>query len=204
MDKPECTDRIITEAAELFKIYGTKAVTMDMLAQQLGISKRTIYEKFRDKDELLSTVIRCMLQKQKEIMEEMIASEPNILIAFFKQGRKMREHFSTMNPLLRSDLKKFHFEVLKNIRSSCEGPFDNSLRFILKGVEQGVIRNDIDADIVNRCLQGLGRIMNDPEIFPPESFTQSNLTRNVIINYLRGIVTEKGMKVIKEYENDFD
>jgi TetR/AcrR family transcriptional regulator, cholesterol catabolism regulator len=203
MEKSECTDRIITEAAELFKIYGTKAVTMDMLAQQLGISKRTIYEKFRDKDELLSTVLRCMLQKQKEIMEAMIASEPNILVAFFKHGRRMREHFSSMNPLLSLDLKRFHNEVLNNIKNSCEGPFENSLKFIVKGVEQGVIRKDINPDIVNRCLQGLGRMIVDAEIFPPENYTQEELTRNVIINYLRGIVTESGLKVIMEYENDF-
>lgn len=203
MERPECADRIVTGASELFRLYGTKAVTMDMLAQELGISKRTIYEKFRDKDELLQTVLKCMLEKQKEIMEEMIASEQNILVAFFKHGRRMREHFGSMNPVLKSDLKKFHAEVVDKIKNSCGSQLESSLRFIKKGIEQGVIRSDVDPDIVNRCMQGLGRMMNDPEVFPHESFDQSSIVKNVMINYLRGIATEEGLKVIREYENDF-
>lgn len=203
MEKPECTDRIVAGASELFRIYGTKAVTMDMLAQELGISKRTIYEKFKDKDELLHAVLKCMLQKQREIMEAMINSESNVLIAFFKHGKRMREHFGSMNPVLRSDLKRFHAEVVDKIKSSCGSSYENSLSFIKRGMEQGVLRSDIDPDIVNRCLQGLGRMMSDPEVFPPESFDQVSITRNVMINYLRGIATDAGLKVIEDYKNDF-
>ncbi|HNX67442.1 MAG TPA: TetR/AcrR family transcriptional regulator [Bacteroidales bacterium] len=203
MEKPECTDRIVAGASELFRIYGTKAVTMDMLAQELGISKRTIYEKFKDKDELLHAVLKCMMQKQRDIMEAMINSEPNVLIAFLKHGKKMREHFNSMNPVLRSDLKRFHAEVVDKIKNSCGSTFENSLAFIKRGIEQGVLREDIDPDIVNRCLQGLGRMMGDPEIFPPDVFDQVSITKNVMVNYLRGIVTVEGLKVIEEYKNDF-
>jgi|WetSurMetagenome_2_1015567.scaffolds.fasta_scaffold155572_2 TetR/AcrR family transcriptional regulator, cholesterol catabolism regulator len=203
MEYNDYNERIIAEASELFRMYGTKAVTMDMLAQELGISKRTIYEKFKDKDELLSAVLKHMLKKQREIMETMIASEPNILVAFFKHERKMREHFGSMNPILRSDLKKFHAGVLSRIKDGYGNQFENSLTFIIKGIEQGVIRKDINPDIVNRCMQGLGRMVNDVEIFPPEMFSQNSILKNVFITYLRGIVTEEGLQVILEYENDY-
>lgn len=204
MNSIDCTDRIITEAAELFKVYGTKAVTMDSLAQHLGVSKRTLYEKFKDKDELLETVLQCMFMKQKEIMEKMFTSEPNVLIAFFKHGRLMRDYFGSVNPIFKSDLKKFHSEVMIKIKESCGSQFQNTLGIIERGIAQGVFRNDINPDIVNRCLQGMSRIVSDPEIFPPEQFRQQDLINNVFINYLRGISTEQGIKVIAEYENDFE
>jgi TetR/AcrR family transcriptional regulator, cholesterol catabolism regulator len=204
MDSLDCTDRIITEAAELFSVYGTKAVTMDSLAQHLGISKRTIYEKFRDKDELLGTVLRCMMQKQKEAMEKMIKSEKNVLVAFFKHGRIMRDYFSSVNPIFKSDLKKFHSEVITKLHNVCGDQFQNTLSFIKIGILQGVLRNDINPDIVNRCIQGMSRMITDPELFPPEQFVKGDVMRDVFINYLRGICTEEGLKTIAEYENYFE
>jgi len=201
MELTDCTDRIIAEAARLFMVYGTKAVTMDMLANRLGISKRTLYEKFRDKDELLAKVLKCMFEKQKILMDNLIASEPNVLAAFFKHGQKMKEHFGSMNPILVSDLKRFHIDVLKKIKDSCGNQYQSSMAFVLKGIEQGVIRKDIDPEIVNRCFYEMGKMIKDSEMFPPEQFSQGALIKNVIFNYLRGIVTEEGMKVLLEYEN---
>lgn len=204
MNSIECTDRIVSEAAELFKVYGTKAVTMDSLAQHLGISKRTIYEKFKDKDELLETVIRCMFLKQKEVMERMFTSEANVLIAFFKHGRMMRDYVGSVNPIFRADLKKFHSDVLMKIKESCGSQFENTLGLIKKGIDQGVFRDDIDPDIVNRCIQGMSKMLNDPEIFPADKFRQQEIMKNVFVNYIRGIATEEGLKVIADYKNDFD
>ncbi len=62
--------RIIEKAAEMFRTYGIRAVTMDMLANDLGISKRTIYEVFKDKEELLQGVLKWMAVKQREMMKE--------------------------------------------------------------------------------------------------------------------------------------
>ncbi len=203
MDNAECTDRIVKEAAELFSVYGTKAVTMDTLAQHLGISKRTIYEKFRDKDELLATVLMCMFKKQKEKMEELFASEANVFVAFFKHGRMMKEYMSTVNPIFKSDLKRFHSEVIMKLRSNYGSQFDNTLIFIKKGIEQGVVRDDVNPDIVNRCIQGLTRITSDPELFPPEQYSHKQIMQDVFLNYIKGIATEEGLKVLNAFDKEF-
>ena len=67
MEVVDCSDRIITEAAKMFSSYGIRAVTMDLLAVNLGMSKRTIYENFRDKDELLIAVLSCMVIKRRDL-----------------------------------------------------------------------------------------------------------------------------------------
>lgn len=204
MNSIDCNDRIVSEAAELFRVYGTKAVTMDSLAQHLGISKRTIYEKFRDKNELLETVLTCMFRQQKEIMERLFASEENVFLAFFKHGKMMRDYFSNVNPIFKADLKKFHSDVIMKIRNSCGSQFENTLMFIHKGIEQGVIRSDINPDVVNRAIQGMARMLNDHEVFPPDMFTQKEIMHNVFLNYIRGIATAEGLKVLSEYTNEYE
>ena len=76
--------RIIEEASEMFRTYGIRAVTMDMLANQMGISKRTIYEVFRDKDELLQGVLRWMAIRQREAMTKIFSETDNVIEAIYR------------------------------------------------------------------------------------------------------------------------
>lgn len=196
-----CDDRIVNGAAELFRTYGIKAVTMDTIAQHLGISKRTIYETFRDKDELLYAVMHCMMVKQKEKIQEIINSSPNVIAAIFRMIRVMRDHTASMNPLIQSDLRKYHAAVMVKMREKCEYPdYEAAIDVIIKGKQQGVFREEVDNVIVTRCFSGLGTLVNDHTLFPVESFTQRDLVKNVFINYMRGISTQKGLKIIEELE----
>ena len=88
---------IVEEAAVMFRTYGIRAVTMDMLAGQLGISKRTIYEVFRDKDELLQGVLKWMKEKQAETMKKIFSESENVIEAIFKMLDMMSNHFQNMS-----------------------------------------------------------------------------------------------------------
>ena len=197
----ECDDRIITEAAELFRVYGIKAVTMDTLAQHLGISKRTIYEKFKDKDELLMAVMNCMMLKQREKIDNLLETSPNVIVAVFRMIGVMREHVGAMNPLIHSDLRKYHSAVLSRMKEKCEYPdYKSPEHIIVKGKDQKLFSAEIDNEIVSRSFEGLGPLMTDSNLFPPEKFSQRDILKNVIINYLRGISTPRGLKIIEELE----
>src|SRR5664280_3214797 len=89
---------IVEEAAVMFRTYGIRAVTMDMLAGQLGISKRTIYEVFRDKDELLKGVLKWMTEKQAESMKKVFGESDNVIEAIFRMLDMMSNHFQNMSP----------------------------------------------------------------------------------------------------------
>jgi AcrR family transcriptional regulator len=193
--------RIISGAAELFRIYGIRAVTMDTIAQHLAISKRTIYERFHDKDELLFAVLSSMIAKQKEKIESIMNSSPNVIAAFFTLVRTGRDHAAAMNPLIGSDLRKYHSSVLKRLRESCRNPdYEGAGKMLSRGMEEDLIRKDINTDIVSRCFTGLGTLAADENIFPHEKFLQNDLIKNTVINYLRGICTEKGRMLVEEME----
>jgi AcrR family transcriptional regulator len=197
--------RIIEEAAIMFRTYGIRAVTMDMLANQLGISKRTIYEVFRDKNELLHGVLKWMSIKQKEVMTKLFSESDNIIEAIFKMLKLMSEHFQKMSPAFQMDIKRFHSDILRQLDVQDELPYYGSNSEILrKGIAEGVFRKDIDIDITNKCLLEVARMSNDQDVFPPDDYQSRDVIRNFYINYLRGISTQKGLDLINYYENHKD
>jgi len=193
--------RIVEEAAVMFRTYGIRAVTMDMLANQMGISKRTIYEVFKDKEELLGGVLKWMTQKQSETMKKVLGESENVIEAIFKMLRLMNEHFSSMSPAFLMDIKKYHYEVVNKLKDKNDLTYINNNSEILKtGIREGLFRKDIDIDITNKCLLEVARLSNDKNLFPSEDYTSKNVIRNFYISYLRGISTPRGLELIDYYE----
>jgi AcrR family transcriptional regulator len=196
--------RIIEGAADLFRIYGIKSVTMDSLASHLGMSKRTIYEVFSNKEDLLTGVLKWMTEKQKELIERILNGSDNALAAIFKLLEINRDHFQSLSPVFYADIRKYHYDVLINNSKDCELPdFRNNVQVIERGISEKLFREDINADLANRCLYFLGRSVMDQELYPFEQFTRREVVKNVFINYLRGISTNEGVDLINKLEAEF-
>ena len=198
----EYDSRIIAGAAELFSTYGIKAVTMDEIASHLGISKRTIYERFGDKDEMVFAVLNSMIIKEREKIEDVLKSSPNVIAAIFAMLLTGRDHAASMNPLIIFDLHKYHSKVLMRIKEKCEDPnYEGARKIISKGKEEGLFRKDIDENIVSMFFPEMRSFIADSKVFPAEDFLKRDLIKNVIINYLRGISTSDGIRLINEMES---
>lgn len=196
--------RIVEEAAVMFRTYGIRAVTMDMLAGQMGISKRTIYEVFKDKDELLQGVIRWMTVRQSEMMEKIFSESEDVIEAIFKMLDRMIEHYRNMSPAFQMDMKRLHFEVLKKAGNLDELPYvKNNTEILKRGIKEGIFRKDIDIEITDKCMSEVARMSNDKSVFPPDDFLNREVVKNFYINYLRGISTPRGLDLINFYEKKF-
>ncbi|MHC1732706.1 MAG: TetR/AcrR family transcriptional regulator [Bacteroidales bacterium] len=195
--------RIISGAAELFKVYGIKAVTMDDIASHLGVSKRSIYERFRDKDTLLYAVLDSMIAKQREKIESILESSPDVISAVFTIIRTSRDHAATMSPLISSDLKKYHSTVMKNLKEKCGHPdHEAGVKILEKGISQGIFRETFNTDILSRAFRGIAAMTGDEELFPLEMFERKEIMRHVMVSFMRGISTEKGVQLIDSMENE--
>jgi AcrR family transcriptional regulator len=200
----EIRDRIIEGAEGLFKTYGIRSVTMDSLANELGISKRTIYEVFSDKDDLLIAVLTGMARKQKEQVKKVLDESENSIVAIFRMLEINRDYFQEMSPVFQADLKKYHHDVLMKKTDKMDMPdYRNNQQVIENGIEEELFRKDINADLANRCLYNLGKSILDNNLYPFELFNRRDVIRNIFINYLRGISTHKGLVLIDKLEADF-
>ena len=193
--------KIIERAAELFRMYGIKAVTMDSLAADIGMSKRTIYELFADKDELFMGVLNMLAEKQKNLIKKVLAESDNTIAAIFRLLEINRDYIQSMSPAFREDLKKLTPEILIKKSVACEIPdYKNNQPVIDQGIREKYFRDDINPDIVNRCIDYLGRSIMNNDLYPYEEFSRRDVIINVLINYLRGISTPEGIKLINDLE----
>jgi AcrR family transcriptional regulator len=194
--------RIIEEAAEMFRTYGIRSVTMDMLASQMGISKRTIYEVFSDKDELLQGVLQWMTVRQKEMMTRIFSESENVIEAIFKMIAVMTDHYQKMSPAFQMDMRRLHGDIIKKMDKENSIPYiSNNSEILKRGIDEGVFRNDINIELTNKCMQEVAKMANDESVFPADAYTNKDILRNFYVNYLRGISTQKGLNLIDQYEN---
>jgi AcrR family transcriptional regulator len=197
-------NRIIEGAAELFRTYGMKSVTMDSLANHLGMSKRTIYEVFSDKDELLIGVLVWMGERQKELVRRVLDESENAIVAIFKLLERNRDHFQQMSPAFQSDMKKFHQAILIKKADKYEMPdYRSNEEVIQRGIKEKLFRKELDPELVNRCLFYMARSVMDNDLYPFEQFSRRDVIRNVLITYLRGISTPMGLDLINKFEKEF-
>jgi TetR/AcrR family transcriptional regulator, cholesterol catabolism regulator len=200
----ELKERIIEEAARQYKIYGIKAVTMDLLAAQLGISKRTIYEVFADKDELLVNVLKWMAEKQRALVAKILEDSETAVHAIFRMLETSRDHFQDMSPAFQLDLKKYHYEVLMKKADKLEMPdYRSNIKVLERGMRESHFRKDINPEIVNRTLYALARSTMDYDLYPFDEFARRDIIKNVFINYLKGISTQEGLNLINNLEEEF-
>ncbi|MCF2490339.1 TetR/AcrR family transcriptional regulator [Dyadobacter sp. CY347] len=188
-------ERIIKSALNLFWRYGIKSVTMDDIAKDLGISKRTIYQHYSDKEAILALVIQKEIMDQKCEMEKLEEKATNPIEQMMYSSTQMQNTLSEMNPALLYDLKKYYptaweqFEtykhefLLKSIREN-----------LIIGIEQGLYRPDIDVDVLSLLRIEQIVMAFDPTIFPQKKFNMMHTQMQFLLHFLRGVLSEKGFE----------
>lgn len=195
-------ERIIVEATKMFSEEGIKSVRMDDIATKCGISKRTLYEIFTDREELIVSSLRYRLEDYSASVNEKVKDVDNILEEFwvvFGQGAEFR----STNMKLMKDLKKFYPAIFEDfITKQHSKIIEKHIERFRKGVEEGVILQDIDIEFTARnfttYLYGLNHTFLNYDFTPTDNNTTPQSLRFSIMLFFRGITTEKGRKYIDE------
>ncbi len=194
-------ERITAAAVVLFMKFGIRSVTMDSIAHQLGMSKRTIYEYFANKDELLVSVINNMAAKQRNVFMKIMDESDNVIEALFEMLRIASTHFNNTNPTYFEDLKKYHYKVYEMICQKGDiKNFEMSLAMLRRGVEEKIFRDDINIEIVNAGIHSVIDATRDNEDLPPDKYSSFEIINNLLFNFLLGISTAKGQELINKYK----
>ena len=193
-------DRIVSAAFELFMKYGVRSVTMDQISGHLGISKRTLYEIFRDKNQLLREGLDYYSSIKMKDAKDLIKQSDNVIETIYMLARKGEEMKQQINPLFFEDIRKYHPDVHALITT--DGRYrDYSLTYelLMKGIKDGLFKKGLDIELVNNFFHQVMNIVMNEEIFPKDRFTHVDIFRNIIMPYLIGISTDKGQAQIHIY-----
>jgi len=196
----EMKERILLKATELFHQYGVKSITMDEIASQLGVSKKTIYQFFSDKDELVLVVFSNFISRTITECEACKTNTGDAINEVVNLMHYVLELFSRINPVMLYDLKKFHPNTY-NVFLQYKNEFlYNSISANLKrGIEEGVYRQDLNIDILAKLRIETMELAFDQQLFPAGKYNFVEIQKIFIETYLFGISSLKGHQMILDY-----
>ena len=175
---------------------------MSDVARELGISKKTIYQHFSDKDAIIKEVMQQQLLCEEQDMERIEREATDPIDEVLRISEYIRAMFSTMNPVLLFDLKKYHTAAWKMFQAHKEGKLIEGIsRNMQKGMEQGLYRTDINVNVLAKLRLEQVELGFDPTIFPPDRFNLLDVQLQFVHHFLRGILTEKGFQRYYSYIN---
>ena len=199
---------ILLKVRELYMKYGIKSITMDDVARELSMSKKTLYQYVTDKDDLVGKFIDSeILMRQEEICKcfqvGFNAIEELFEISFF-----MNKLMRNQNMATEYDLKKYypaHYQ--KILKARREGVFNYILLNLKKGVKEGLYRKDLNKEVIAKLYLWRTENAHLDELFTVEEFTSIKLFIELLTYHVRGIATDKGIivleKKIKELETSY-
>jgi AcrR family transcriptional regulator len=195
--------RILEKGTELFFRYGVKTVTMDTIASDLGISKKTIYQHFPDKDSMVYEVVKNFIELDVVKWNELDRLYSNVIEKMFKSFEMTKDLITQMNPRLLFEIQKYFpaaFELFvdhgeKYIHSNLIADFK-------KGAQFGYFRSDVDFELLARLRMAEVNLVFDPTFYPHNKLPLYETQLVLMEIFMRGILTEKGLTLYTSYQNN--
>lgn len=198
----ELRDRIIEVSSDLFMSNGCKSVTMDEVAAANGISKRTLYEHFKDKTNLLEECLLMMEEKMKMLGEKAFSGSKSIIELVCLEHESQSDMMINMRIRFFEELKKYYPDLYDKMHKRFTDFHKVTTRkFLERGQKEGLFLINIDMEVVGRMVFEIATIIQNSEIFSLANHSRKQLFREIMVMYFRGISTEEGIKMIDKYLN---
>jgi AcrR family transcriptional regulator len=195
--------RILSGSKDLFTRFGIRSVTMDDIANHLGISKKTIYQHYADKDALVLEVVKDDTSSMEATCDLHCAAATNAIDEIFRIMAFTDELFRNMNPSILYDLEKSYPAAYRVFENHKDHYFYPAIRKNLeRGIQEGLYRPDIKTDIMAAYRVAGSLLVFTPKLFNTREHTVAEISHEIMEHYLFGVVTEKGYKMIVKYKQD--
>ena len=193
-------ERILSKARELFFSFGIRSVTMDDIAKQMGVSKKTIYQFYTDKNSLVAKVISDLVDCHNTQVEEFFENSENAVQEVLLQTAAIADIIQSIKPGVFFELQKYFpdtWRLIDGHRSDCI--LQAILKNLHRGIREGMYREDLDLKVVAHIrLVQLNSVLNLQD-FPPERFNYQTILNQITELYLYGISTHAGQEEISSY-----
>lgn len=188
--------RIIEAVSQMIREKGIKPFTMDDVAHQLRMSKRTLYQIFTDKEEILLACVDEELRNEREIILQIVSEADNVLDAILLTFEHKMRRIGSVRLELLGDLKRYP-RIMAYLDEKHRAETTDSAAFMEKGVEQGVFRGDVNFSVVHEMIDTAVRGIMGNSAFSSMSFRE--LFKQTALIVLRGCTTPKGTALLDEF-----
>jgi AcrR family transcriptional regulator len=201
MEETDVKDKILKGAEELFTKYGVRSISMDDIARHLSVSKKTLYQHFADKEDIVTMACKAHLERHAKEFDGIKDSAKNAIEELAQLSVCLKRNMQDMNPSLLFDLQKYHPKAWaewvnhknKFIRSSV-------VRNLKQGIEEGYFRAEIDPEVIAAVRLELVQVAFNEDIFPREKFRLTEVQMQIFDHFVYGLVTDKGRKLYQKYK----
>jgi AcrR family transcriptional regulator len=181
--------------------YGIKSVTMDDISKNLSISKKTLYKHFKDKNDIVETIMKLDIEMEKNLMEQTCSVSGNAIEETYAFSAIVTEKLKDLNTSVIYDLEKYHPKTWKLFVNHKRGYVYECIKDNLeRGLEEGLYRKNLNPDIVAKLYSEKIDVLFDKELFPNEKFGFTEIYSEMMKYHLKGIVSKEGLKYLKEKE----
>lgn len=190
---------ILERTTAVYMKYGIKSVTMDDLARELGMSKKTIYKYFDDKNDLVRSIVEMKVEMDKAICLNCQQQSENAIDDLITFSKLIVEHFGNVNPAVVYEMRKYYqeaWQVMENHK--WQFALSQITKNMQRGIDEGIYRSNIDIKIISRLYVASIDNMLNPEIFPWPEFKFQQVFNEMIRFHIKGIANETGIKYLKQ------
>ncbi len=191
------TQQILTRIIPLVMQLGVRAVTMQQIAQELGMSKKTLYQYFKNKADLVHQMVQFHIAMEREMIQTIVQTDKNAINEIIEIGQHVIQHLRQVNPTSAYDLKRLYPKSWQL--------FDEHKKFIAqiiqqnleKGIKQGWYRSDFNIEIITRLYVSKIDAIIDINVFPAH-FSKAEIYQEMLKYHIHGVANEKGETYFRE------
>jgi TetR/AcrR family transcriptional regulator, cholesterol catabolism regulator len=198
MYNSENREKILTCAENLFRKYGTRSISMDDIAHHLSMSKKTIYESFADKDEMVYQIITAFRKKLEGLIEVIFDRPANPIERLIKMFTCITSMINETNPSLIYDLQKYHANEWHILQEFRDDFLANKIKDIItEGIRKQYFNSTLDVNVYVILFLEVVQLPGNEKLFPLAKYSKQAVVINLIDCLVNGIATEKGRSVCR-------
>jgi AcrR family transcriptional regulator len=191
-------ERIFNRVLGLYSRYGIKSITMDDICRELGISKKTLYQLVKDKQDLIDRVIAYEMDLYRKTTDSMKLKGLNAIEELIHVNHRIHTSHTIHSPTFYYDLKKYYPDIhAKMVEHKRKRMYELTRHNLEKGIREGLYREDLNPHMIARLYMARVEMMSNHELIEEEESESLEFIREIFVYHLHGILNEDGRKFIE-------
>ena len=201
LEQLDIKKKILKAAENLFMKYGVRSISMDDISRHLSVSKKTLYQHFEDKEDIVSMTCQAHIDSRVNQFLEITRTAKNAIDELAKISVCLKQNTEDTNPSLLFDLQKYHPKAWSVwINHKTKFIRESVMRNLKQGIDEGYYRPELNVEIIASMRIELVQLPFDDNVFPASRFRIAEVQMHIFDHFVYGIVTDKGRKLYQKYK----